>query len=99
VWENKIDDYIKEKVKDFWYAFSEYNIEHEIVTTNQINNDLYNELSSKYLGCCDRNVKTNIIEVDCSASLFDYDKYHFYNIDIKDMKLSKIVKRFRRRDV
>jgi hypothetical protein len=94
VWENKIDDYSKEKVKDFWYAFSEYNIEHKIVTTQNIYDDLYNELTSKYLGSCDRNMNTNIIEVDVSSGLFDYDKYHFYGVDITEMKLSKIVKKY-----
>ena len=56
--------------------------------------DLYNELTSKYLGSCDRNMNTNIIEVDVSSGLFDYDKYHFYGVDITEMKLSKIVKKY-----
>lgn len=94
VWENKIDNYSMTKVEEFWNAFSEYNVEHVIVSTKQIYNDLYNELTSKYLGSCDRQLETNIIQVDCSSGLFDYDKYHFYGVDIQDMKLSKIVKKF-----
>lgn len=95
VWENKfLNKHDCEKVKLFWEAFCEYEIEHTVITTEGIYNDLYNELSSKYEGCCDRDLETNKIEVDCSSGLFDYDKYTFDSIDIKDMELSKIVKKF-----
>lgn len=94
VWENDINQYGIEKVESFWASFSEFNIEHTIKTTKEIYNDLYHKLTTKYPGCCDRELNTNVIEVDCSSGLFDYDKYHFYGMDIKEMKLSKIVKKF-----
>jgi len=94
IWENSIDSYGAKKVDEFWSAFSEYNIEHKVVSTKEIYNDLYSELTGKYFGSCDMESFTDIINVDCSAGLFDYDKYHFYGVDISEMELSKIVKKF-----
>lgn len=94
IWENETNKYSLQKVEEFWNSFSESNIEHEIKSTKQIYNDLYNYLTSKFKGCCDRERITDIIEVDVCSKLFDYNKYHFYNIDISEMKLSKIVKKF-----
>ncbi|CAB4203999.1 hypothetical protein UFOVP1393_15 [uncultured Caudovirales phage] len=92
VWENKIDNYSMTKVEEFWNAFSEYNVEHVIRNTNQIFNDLYLYLKSKYND--NISISNDEIYVSHRTNLFDSMQQEFYGRLMEDEKLYKLAKKY-----